>query len=307
MSGDDPALPQFAGDYRRLLGAAEWAERLLPEALHPIAARWLAERWSPYLARRQTIVSAFTGALGLDESGARVVWQQWLQSHGLFALTVFRYGRLSRRWLDEQVSVSDPALLSRVVRDGGLVMTYHTHHHNTLGCVLGLSGCHITGLAESPAKSPLYPFLGEYVERINRGSASHFGGGDYLFTDQIRTLVQTTRRLLQEGKVIVSLSDFDQGGSSPGAAVCRFLGRRICPPAGAVEMALAAGAPIYSAAMFPVRGRFVFDIREISTRKDAREVLQQYFFHLESVVRTHPWAWQGWDWYHALPLENADA
>lgn len=306
MSGDNLVM-QFAGDYLRLLRASAWAERLLPEALQPRAALWLAERLSPYVARREPIVSAFSGALGIDPARADETWRRWLQSHGLFALTVFRYGRLSRRWLERQVSVSDPAVLARAVRDGGLVMTYHTHHHNTLGCVLGLSGCHITGLAESPSKSPLYPFLGEYIERINTGSASHFGGGDYLFTDQVRTLVQSMRRLLEEKKVIVSLSDFTQAQVAPGTPVCRFLGRRISPPTGAVEIALRTEAPIYSAAMFPERHGFRFEILEVTRRDNAGDVLQQYFEHLEDIVRRHPWAWQGWDWYHALPLETPDA
>lgn len=307
MSADDPALRRFAADYRRLLRAAAWAERLLPARWHPWAASFIAERWSPYLARRAAVVSAVAGGLGIDDTQADLVWRRWLQSHGLFAITVFRYGALSRRWLKEQVTVSDPAALARAVRDGGLVMTYHTFHHNTLGCVLGLSGCHITGLAESPGKSPLYAELGEYIERINTGSASHFGGGDYLFTDRVRTLVENMRRLLEEGKVIVSLSDFAQPVSAADAPRCRLLGKWLSPPTGAVEIAIRMNAPIYSAAMFPVDDRWQFDIRQMSSSASAQIVLDQYCQHLEEVVRRHPWAWQGWDWYHALPSERTDA
>lgn len=297
----DEALQRFGTDYRRFFDRAQQLHRWVPALLWPAAARRLGGRLSPYLTHREAVVGSMQRALGLDDAQAEAAWQRWLASHGFFGLTVYDYGRLDAAWLRRTVLVEDPAALRAVVEGGGLVLTYHTHHHNTLGCVLGLSGCHITGLAASAAGSPLHPFIGEVIDRINHGSARHFGGGDYLYTDEPRTLVRETRRLLAERKVIVSLGDFSQGAAVGDPPAGCFHGRRICPPSGAVEIALRTGAALHAAALYLDGDRLRLRLQALPGRRDTAQVLQQYFDFLAETVARHPWSWQGWDWYHGFP------
>jgi hypothetical protein len=159
----------------------------------------------------------------------------------------------------------------------------------------------ITGLAASATGSPLYPYIGDAIERINGGSARHFGGGDYLYTDEPRTLVRETRRLLTERKVIVSLGDFSQGADVQGQPAGRFHGRLICPPSGAVGIALKTGAALHAAALYLDEGRLRLRLQALQDRTDTTSVLQQYYDFLAQTVARHPWSWQGWDWYHTLP------
>lgn len=297
----DDALARFGGDYRRFFDRARQLHRWLPARWRLRAAEGLGARYSPYLTHRDAIVGAMTSALGLSEADARRAWRRWLASHGAFAMGIYDYGRLDAGWLRRSLRVEQPQVLDDIVRRGGLVLTYHTHHHNTLGCVLGLSGCEIWGLAASSEGSPLYPYIGPEIERINHGSAAHFGGGRYLFTDEPRTLVRETRRLLAERRVIVSLGDFSQGGDTRGKPGGRFHDRWICPPSGAVTLALKTGAAIYAAALYLHEGRLHLQATELTARTDTATVLQSYFDVLAHTVARHPWSWQGWDWYLTLP------
>lgn len=298
----DDSFKTFAEEYRRFFAVAARCSRLLPQWAEPAVAAFVGRRFSPYRAHAATTQASMREGLRLSETEASDVWQRWLASHGLFALTVYRYGRLSTRWLQREVKVDDPDALRRIVEQGGLVLTGHTHHHNTLGCVLGLSGCHITGLAASAVGSPLYPYIGDVIERINNGSASHFGGGSYLFTDELKTLVRESKRIYAEGKVIVSLCDFSQGGDVRDLPRIDLFGRTVCPPTGAIEMAQRSQVPIHAAFLFPEQGRLRLRIRRVDGHGGPAGVLQRYFEFLATVVAASPWAWQGWDWFHTLPV-----
>jgi lauroyl/myristoyl acyltransferase len=292
-------VPPVAVDFRRMFKVASWAARLGP-LLPASLASSIGVHFSPYRPRHQAIQAAMAAALHLPAEQADLAWRRWLSSHGLFALTVHRYGRLSKQWLARQVVVDNPDGLLEVVQRGGMVLTAHTHHHNTLGCVLGLAGCHITGLAAPTLSSPLYPYLGDLMERINAGSASHFGGGAYLFTDEMKTLVRESRRLLAEGKVIVSLCDFSQAPGGAKDERVRFLGRVLFPPTGSLELAMRSGVPIHVALLFPCDGRLKLEIEKLDSTGTTQDVLQRYFDVLARTVTRYPWAWQGWDWFDTL-------
>jgi lauroyl/myristoyl acyltransferase len=293
-------IVRFAADYQRMFGAARWAARLGPLVGASLAPT-IGGRFSPYRPRGTAIKAAMAGALGLSDEQADRAWRRWLASHGLFACTVYRYGHLDAGWLARKVRVGAPQALQEIVAHGGLVLTGHTHHHNTLGCVLGLAGCHITGLAAPALGSPLYPYLGDIIERINGGSALHFGGGGYLFTDELKTLVRESKRLLSQGKVIVSLCDFSQGPLLDTQPAIRFLGKLVNAPAGSIEIAQQVGVPIYAAFLFPQGKRFTFTTRKLDSSGSASLVLKQYFDALADVLRASPWAWQGWEWFDTLP------
>jgi hypothetical protein len=300
----DPDFERFATDYQRFFAVARrWASwaRFGPTSSDFWLCGPLGKRFSPYRPRGASTMASMRAALGLDDRQAQSAWQLWLASHGLFALTVYRYGTLSKRWLQHQLLVDQPEALRAIVAQGGLVLTGHTHHHNTLGSVLGLSGCHITGLASSATGSPLYPYIGEVIEQINNGSARHFGGGSYLYTDELKTLVRETKRLYADRKVIVSLCDFSQSAPGADAPSVTLLGRELQPPTGAIDLAQRFGVPIHAAFLFPHGRQLRLVMRRLDASAPAGIVLQQYFDTLAQTLSAFPWSWQGWDWFHTLP------
>lgn len=301
----DAASLRFARACRRFYRVAAGLARVTPASADRWLAPMLGRRLSPYRPQAEAIRGAMRAALGLGDRAAEHAWQRWLASSGWFGLTAWRYGQWSPGWLASHVSVDDPQLLRRLAEGGGLVLTYHTHHQNTLAAALGLAGCPISPLAESPSASPLHPHIGDIVEHINAESARHFRGGGYLFTDRKHQLVRETWRLLAGGKVVLSLCDFARPGAACGDPGAPLLGRVIRPPLGAIEIALRERVPIVAAVMLPEGDRYRLRLQPLASDGGVVRVLQQYGGYLEALVREQPWAWQGWDWYLALPVAEA--
>jgi hypothetical protein len=300
MTTTNPEVATFGLAARRLFGIASAIRPWLPGAALPWAADLIGRRYSPYRPGREQTLASLMKALDLPRDRAEGVWRQILASQGLFALTVPDYGRLSARWLARSVDVDDAACLAEIVRGGGYVISAHTYHHNTLGCVLGLAGAHAIVLAASARSSPFYEWIGPDIERINGGSQRHFGGGTYVFTDDPANALSATERILSAGQVVVSMCDVPRAGDAPHLARASLLGKTVCPSAGAVDVAVRAGVPIYVALLFPVAGRLQLRTSRIADLSGTAVVLQQFFDQLERVIREYPAAWQGWDWYHGL-------
>lgn len=301
----DKATLRFARACRRFYRLAGGLAMLTPAS----ADRWLApllgRAFSPYRGRADNIRGALRAALALPEREVGRAWHRWLASSAWFALTAWRYRDWTERWLAERVTIDDREQLRRLAEHGGLVLTFHTHHQNSLAAALGLAGCAISPLAEAPAASPLHPLIGDIAEHINSESARHFRGGSYLFTDRKHQLVRETWRLLAAGKVVLSLCDFARPGSAAGDPGATLFGRLVRPPVGAIEIALRERVPIVAAVMLPQRQGYRLRMATLARDGGVDGVLRQYFGYLEALVREQPWAWQGWDWYLALPAAGA--
>lgn len=297
----DAEVVRFGTEARRLFRVAAMAQRWLPQAARPWAARMVGRRFSPFRDRRAQFVASLEQALDLSPVQADRVWTESLTSQALFAMTVFDYGRLSRRWLDRAVSVDDAQRLADIVQGGGFVISAHTHHHNTLGCVLGLSGARTSMLVAPSRSTPYYEWIGADIERINTGSERHFGGGTYIFTDEPARALAETQRRLADGQVVVSMCDAPRADGAPHLARARFLGKLVCPSAGGLDLAVRAGVPIHVAFLFPEAGKLRLHTARLQDSSSTALVLQRYFDALSSTVQAHPAAWQGWDWYHTLP------
>ena len=242
-------------------------------------------------------------ALVLSAEQADAAWHEWLGSHGLFALTAVDYGHLSTRWLEREVSIAEPALLQQIVQHGGFVLSCHSFHHNTLGCVFGLAGGHSSMLVASARSSPYYAQIGPFIERINSGSATHFGGGSCLFTDDPSAALAQTDALLAQGKIVISLCDVPRATGGEGGAnraSAQLLGKTICPQAGALDLAVKRGAPIFAALLYPKHGRLVLQLQSLHGIQNTASALQQYFDFLARALMGAPSCWQGWDWYDTL-------
>lgn len=292
---DDFAV--FAARYRRFLRALEIADRLIPRfARHFVAGRW-GRLASPYRMHAARILSAMQAGLGLSSASALLAWRRWLESHGQFCLSVFSYPRWTRAMLVQGVRSDDLALVRRAASTGGLLLTYHSHHHNSLFCLFGFAGAKISVLATSEEDAPLFPAIGRYIRRVNHDSSLHFGGGGYLFTDNLRSLTREAKAVFDEGGIVASLCDFNGGKID-----YDFLGRRLAPPTGAIALALKRDVPIYTAILYGGYGaKPVLRMRELDRAGGESGVVRQYLDFLADTVKDAPGAWQGWEWFGDLP------
>ena len=295
-------LPLFSARYRRFLQLLTVINYLRPRGLRYFLGRWCGRLASPYRMHAGRVLWAIQSALGVSDRVALGAWRRWRESHAQFCLSAFNYEKWSPELLQRGVVSNDLPLLYRAASTGGLLMTYHSHHHNSLFCLFGFAGARISVLAASEEGSPLFPTIGRYIQRVNRGSALHFGGGRYVFTDALRSLVKVVKTELEAGALVASLCDFPGGKQE-----YDFLGRRIAPPTGAITIALKQKVPIYTAILYGGYGeKPVLRMAEIDCSGGESSVISQYFDFLADVVRAAPCAWQGWDWFLNFPQQSLE-
>ena len=291
----------FGKRYRRFLRVFERLASLCPPGAYPrllfLIGRWL----NPYQERKPEIVRAFRSAL--PDRLTEKLWLDWLDSHIRFVLDFFSYKALGTDWVKRNVVVSSPELLDELRSTGGLLLGYHTHHQNTLGCVLGLHGIPTWFIAAPPRISPLYPFVGAWDLRVNAESAKHFGGGGYLFTDDIPRLLEDTGNILDGHGVIECLCDFNRARPRAQSGVALF-DRQISPPTKIIELAVARGAPVFVAMFAPDAEKLSLKMVRLDTTSGINAIIADYIAFLESNIRATPSCWQGWDWFNDLPLAD---
>lgn len=293
---------RFAHHYRRFLRLIELTSSFVPASLQQRLARIIGRSATPYNLMADTLCQAMSSGLSLNHHETVQAWRRWRESHALFALAAMQYEKMDTAWLHKHVQVSSPDLLAKIASTGGLLLSYHTHHQNTLAASFGIAGCTISGVAASAAGSPLYATIGHYIDRINEGSEKHFRGGSYLYIDHLKEILKQVRMRLQRGELILSLCDFNQASTCPPH---RFLGRAITPPTGVIRLALQCEVPIYQALMYPDdKGKLLLLIQECSSRQTLHDTLTAYLAFLEKVVRDAPEAWQGWEWFSNFAPET---
>lgn len=286
----------FARRYRLYLRLMAFLERIAPQSLHPFIIRTVGRWANPFQLRAANINKALLSRFSPEI--ARAAWLNWLDSHSLFTLNFLAYDHLDNDWLAQRIDIENPDLLEALRISGGLLLTYHTHHQNTLCCALGFAGCEVSAIAAAPEDSPLFPYIGRWAQKVNASSEQHFRGGRYFFINNKRLLARSIRQQLQEKKVLVSLCDFHQPALS--SVEGKILGRIICPPVGAIEMAIKLKAPIYAAILAPQNGCLKLQIRQLNGNDGVSAIVQGYLDFLESRVLNNPCCWQGWDWLNEL-------
>lgn len=289
----------FALASRRFFLGAQWLSHL-PGGKVRLSRRW-GRLASPYKADLPALEQSYMQAYGVSAQVAHALSQQWLASHGLFARSIFDYHHMDAAWVQQHVQTDQPEVLQSLREHGGLVLSYHSHHHNTLGIVLGQSGVPTWGVAATEKASPMAPYTGRFMRIINGQSEAKFAGGRYLFTDEPRALLRGLKQAFAQKHAVVSLCDNPMpSGEYPPV---RFMGRCFHVGAGIVEQALAQGAPITLALLCPdLQGAYRLHLKKLHSPSSVHAVLQTYFDFLDEVVRQTPWAWQGWHWYSGLPL-----
>ena len=293
----DPKELAFAIASRRFFQGAQWLSRL-PGQQVKLSRRW-GRMASPYVADRAQLELSFVQAFGATPQVAKELTDQWLASHGLFATSIFSYKRMSPEWVQQYVKIEKPDVMKSLQDQGGLVLSYHSHHHNTLGIVLGQSGVPTWGVAATEKASPMAPYTGRFMRIINGESEAKFGGGKYLFTDEPRNLLRGLKQAFSSQHAVVSICDnpVPQGDDAP----LVFRGKQFFVGAGVVDMALSQNVPITLALLCPdLRGSYELRLQALPSGLSSHQVLQAYFDFLSECVAQMPWAWQGWHWYSGL-------
>ena len=293
-----PQLIDFAKRYCRLLNIFNGFVSVAPLRFRPAFIFWLGRLFSPFNVYADKITRSFR--LVLPTHCAEEIWNNWRDSHLRFSLDLLNYRKFDAAWLKNEVTCTDTSALQALRQFGGLLLTYHTHHQNTMCCVFGLSGMKVSAVAASPNDSPLFAYLGKWVKRVNADSAIHFNGGRYMFTDNLRGLLKNTRQCLVNGEVVVSLCDFHQPKTEALASGTLF-DRYITPPTGVIEIAVKHQVPIFLALFAPEGEKHHLHITKLAETGNVEAVVHQYFSFLESNIRANPACWQGWEWFEDLP------
>ena len=293
----NPKELAFAIASRRFFQGAQWLSRL-PGQQVKLSRRW-GRMASPYVEDRAQLELSYVQAFGATPQVAKELTDQWLASHGLFATSIFSYKRMSPEWVQQYVKIEKPDVMKSLQDQGGLVLSYHSHHHNTLGIVLGQSGVPTWGVAATEKASPMAPYTGRFMRIINGESEAKFGGGKYLFTDEPRNLLRGLKQAFSSQHAVVSICDnpVPQGDDAP----LVFRGKLFFVGAGVVDMALSQNVPITLALLCPdLRGSYELRLQALPSGLSSHQVLQAYFDFLSECVAQMPWAWQGWHWYSGL-------
>lgn len=292
---------EFALASRRFFQLASWVSRLpgAPGA----AAQWLGKQASPYCMDRAEIQRAIATALGKTDTQATLAANQWLASHGIFGCEIFSYHSKNPQWVQRCVHVDAPDALAALQQTGGLVLIPHSHHHNTLGIVLGQSGIPTWGVAATEVGSPMAPYTGQYMRIINGQSEAKFAGGKYLFIDEPRTMLKGIRTAFEQRHAVVTLCDNPVPPNDTPPA--HFLGKTFHVGTGVINQALACKAPITLGILYPdLRGTYHLGLQRLPDNLTAPQVVDAYFSFLARHVTQAPWAWQGWHWYNGLPAAS---
>lgn len=294
---DAETLKIFGRQYRNYLRCLAPLARYCPEWIWPLVQKTLGRALSPYRFKKEAICAGIAEVFGAERS--KVIWSDWQDSHSSFVRGFTRYHLLTPQDIQRQVYILDTDVLAQLREEGGLVFTYHTHHQNIMCCALGFAGCKVFPIAGAPEVSPIFPYVSQWALQINRESAKHFRGGEYLFVNNLRYVARSIRKVLKDKDVVVCLSDFHQPDSSGWSLP--FLSRRISPPAGVMDVAIRLQVPVYIALCAPENGQLVLRLQRYGIVKSRDELVRAYIAFLEQACRQNPVCWQGWDWFNDLP------
>lgn len=291
-------LIAFGLRYRRYLRGLELAFKYLPFLTSVRPFKTIERRMSPFF--KQVHEMSRSAAAVLPQADMPEFRRAWLDSHALFARHFLEYRRMDGDWVEKNVVVEEPALVKELCEKGGVLLTYHTHHQNTLCCILGVLGAKVSAVAAAPEASPLYPVIGKWAARVNADSAIHFRGGRYIFTNDLRALARDVRAALQESSVVVCLADFTQQGSK--APSQRIFDRYISPPTGVIELGIKLETPFFFSVLAPEGGVLKLKLRKLDDANPSlNAVVNAYVSYLQECILVCPSLWQGWEWFGALP------
>jgi hypothetical protein len=295
-------LERMARDYIRLIRlgfALHWLPLRLAYRLLALAAL----HWGP-LRHGCEAFEGYARAAGCPADELDRWWHLAMARHGMLfvnnALFRKQVGRIAALVRDR-----DEAWKQMVAEpNGALVLTCHHDFYHLLFVLAGLEGCCVRPVVMPEKGSPLSPWLETHLQGMHAACAQHFNGGDYLFIVPGQTRGRV-REALQRGETVFSLHDGGGGRLNDEGVI---LGRRYHPVIGTIEEALAAGKPIYFAAVLWCDSRFAYRIQCSHLSTPSLRPIEFYTSALDALVREHAYAWSGWQWLSDFePIPSAES
>ena len=270
-------------------------------------AGWVGNSFSQRKTAQLVVKNNMMRYLHLSETEAEKNACDWYKNFGYSGLSVFFYKSMNSCWWNKRLAISDEQknLLTKLKKHGGLMLSFHSHHHhNTLGSFLGIMGCDISPV--SAAKNPEFdhPKIRKYhIGVIHDDSEKNFGQGRYLYFSKLKPLIHEAQKALAQGHVVASAAcdyPFDKGKKIS----VMFLGQRILAYRWLFDLGKKSNKPMYAGMLTSdfdkfSKQQFCLDIFQL--QGDTTEaVCQDYFNHLERIIKNKPYSWQGWEWLDAL-------
>jgi lauroyl/myristoyl acyltransferase len=296
-------MNNFLTEYRRFFERLYWVSRCGYNRITRSFSGNLAFLFHTRRASLPTVAHNLQSYLGLEASRARTLSRQWLENLGVSALNIFFYRNMTRSWVEQHVEVSDSDLLNEMVCSGGLLLTYHTHHHhNTVGCVLGLLGARILGL--SAAKNPEFDHAEIrkfHIDIMHDESEKNFGGGHYLYLKDPIKAMRDAKQGMGDGSLVVGLADLPSPLKKN--IWVDFLGHPLSVQRWLFDLAEKTQTPLYFCLLASQNLKSkkpLYLSLGRSHAKDAMNMAQDYFRFLEKQMHVSPSAWQGWEWVQVM-------
>lgn len=231
--------------------------------------------------------------------------RHWLENFARAALTIFFYRRMNRRWMEQHLEVMEPELLREACAQGGMMLTYHTHFHNTLGCVMGIHGARVLGISAAKAPEHDHPLIRPFHMDVMHGeSEKHFGGGRYLFLTDLRGVLRDIHHSAKERGLVIGLADFPAGDSKKQVHGVLF-GHAVALQSWLLDLAAAKQEPVYLASLEAsgAQGRLRLHLKRVAPGSTAA-LAQAYLDFLAERAHANPAFWQGWEWLPHLWLKG---
>lgn len=280
---------------------AKFGHNKITKYLSSISLTWFTSR---QLAA-DTIKRNLVFGLKLSDKQAEKERSICVKNFALSFLNIFSYKKMNRRWIDKNIICDQKDLLNSIINDGGMLMTFHSYHHNTMGCFFGILGAKVLGI--SAAKNPEHDnavIRHYHINIMHNHSEKHFGGGHYLFLKDLKQTLKGIKKGLQEKALIIGSADFPAQNRT---VTVNFLGQNVAIQRWLFDIAIENQKNIYFGIL---EGREVTDKLAIHLKKataNSTETLaQQYMDFLSERIGKNPACWQGWEWFHFLhrPASN---
>lgn len=304
-------MKDFFTEYRCFFERLHWLSRWGYNPVTRSLAGNLALLFHTRRASLPTVIHNLQAYLDLEEPRAKAVAHQWLKLLGVSALNIFFYRGMTRTWVEKYVQISNSDLLNEMIRSGGLLLTYHNHHHhNTVGCIIGLLGGHISIL--SAAKNPEHDHAEIrkfHIDIMHDESEKKFGGGCYLYLKDPIKAMRKAKQSMGNGRLVGMATDFPSPLEKN--LTVNFLGHHLSVQPWLFNLAEKKQAPLYFCLLESPdlkSQKPLYLALGCSHAKDATSMAQDYFGFLEQRMRVNPSAWQGWEWVQmmAIPTKYND-
>ena len=266
-------------------------------------SKWLGKKFSPY---RVYLPHVRRSLLYIQLNNCKEAIQKqcdsWLESHGIFCNSIFKFNTMNS-WLENETINTSTEMIKKLSNTGGLVLSYHSFHHNLLLSYLSVVTHKPVFVFAAPEKNcAYYPYTGKYTQIINSKTQKLFNGGEYLFTDNLKKSLSLAKKALQKNEIVISLNDNPAFGN--GIETHYFMGKKFSLATGSIRIALEQKKPIYASIFYPdLHGKYVFQLIELRT-DSVHSVISDYLNFLQMHVSKSSYCWQGLFWFADLEKEE---